>query len=109
MSTIEQYRGPSYGRGIARQTARGLALIEGRTATDIARVEARADIQAAQVEAMAAVTQRGLQGVAFISQVEQQLAQTVPLAASRLQAVADIGALGISQVVMDSANKLRRI
>jgi hypothetical protein len=85
-----------------------MARIDGSASLDIARVEARADIQSAQVEAMAAVTQRGLQGVAFISQVEQQLAQAVPLAASRLQAIADLGALGISQVVMDTANKLRR-
>lgn len=109
MSNIEQYRTTSVTRGISRQVGRSLARIEGNTSLDIARVEARADIQNAQVEAMAAVTQRGLQGVAFISQVEQQLSQTVPLAASRLQGIADIGALGISQVVMDTANKLRRI
>ena len=58
---------------------------------------------------MAAVTQRGLQGVAFISQVEGQLGQTVPLAVTRLQAIADIGALGVGQIVMDTANKLRRL
>lgn len=109
MSSIEQYRSVGVSRGLTRQVGRGLARIEGSTAVDIARVQAREDIQNAQVEAMASVTQRGLQGVAFISQVEQQLAQAVPLAASRLQAVADIGALGISQVVMDTANKLRRI
>lgn len=109
MSSIEQYRGAAVSRGVTRQTGRVLARIEGGTSVEIARVESRADIQAAQVDAMTAVTQRGLQGVAFISQVEQQLAQTVPLAVSRLQAVGDIGALAISQVVMETANKLRRI
>jgi hypothetical protein len=105
-SSIEQYRG---GTGVSRRTGRTLSQIESRTCTEIARVEGRADIQAAQVDAMAAVTQRGLQGVAFISQVEGQLGQTVPLAVSRLQAVADIGALGVGQIVMDTANKLRRV
>lgn len=109
MSSIEQYRAAGITRSYTRQVGRGLARIDGNTSLDVARVQSREDIQNAQVEAMASVTQRGLQGVTFISQVEQQLAQTVPLAASRLQAVADIGALGISQVVMDTANKLRRI
>ena len=109
MSNIEQYRGASVNRGLTRQVGRGLARIDGNASMDIARVQAREDIQNAQVEAMASVTQRGLQGVAFVSQVEQQLAQAVPLAASRLQGIANIGALGISQVVMDTANKLRRI
>ena len=109
MSNIEQYRSAGISRTTSRQLGRALSRIDGNASLDIARVEARADIQNAQVEAMAAVTQRGLQGVAFISQVEQQLAQTVPLAASRLQAIGDIGALGISQVVMDTTNKLRRI
>jgi len=109
MSNIEQYRAASVSGGFTRQVGRCIARIEGSASLDIARVEARADIQAVQVDAMSAVTQRGLQGVAFISQVEQQLAQTVPLAASRLQAVADVGALGVTQVIMDTANKLRRI
>lgn len=109
MSNIEQYRGTTASRGISRQIGRGLARIDAHASMDIARVQAREDIQNAQVEAMASVTQRGLQGVAFVAQVEQQLGQSVPMAVSRLQAIADIGALGISQVVMDTANKLRRI
>jgi hypothetical protein len=109
MGNIDIYPSAAGGRAVSRQVGRALNRVEGGASIDIARVEARADIQAAQVDAMTAVTQRGLQGVAFISQVEQQLAQVVPLAASRLQAIADIGALGLSQVVMDTANKLRRI
>jgi len=109
MSNIERYRGGTVSRAVNRQVGRGLDRIDGHASLDVARVQAREDIQNAQVDALSSVTQRGLQGVAFISQVEQQLAQVVPLAASRLQAIADIGALGLSQVVMDTANKLRRI
>ena len=109
MNDIVQFQGPTTNRAVARQVGRALSRIEGSTSIEIGRVEARADIQTAQVDAMTAVTQRGLQGVAFISQIEQQLAQAVPLAATRLQGIADIGALGLSQVVMDTANKLRRI
>jgi hypothetical protein len=93
---------------LQRRTSSGLAAIQSGTELAVGRVQQCEDIQNSQVEAMASVTQRGLQGVAFISQIEQQLAQTVPLAAARLQAIGDIGTLGISQVVMDTANKLRR-
>lgn len=109
MSNLEQYRSASVSRGVTRRIGRGLARIDGDTTLAIAQMEARHDIQNAQVEAMASVTQHALQGVAFISQVEQQLAQAVPIAATRLQAIGDVGALGISQVVMDTACKLRRI
>lgn len=110
MNGIQHYDGGiGSNRGVARQVGRTLSRIEGSASIDIARVEARAEIQAAQVDAMTAVTQRALQGAAFISQVEQQLVQTVPLAASRLQAIGDIGTLGLTQIVMDAANKLRRI
>lgn len=98
------YGGPSRDR----RTAHALDCVNRSTSLAIAHIQAREDIQAAAVEALVSVTQRGLQGVAFISQVEQQLAQVVPVAAPRLQGIADIGALGISQVIMQSANKLRR-
>jgi hypothetical protein len=49
-----------------------------------------------------------MQGVAFVSQLEQCLGQTVPLAAIRLQAVGDVTTLAFTQVVTDTANKLRR-
>lgn len=108
MSNIELYSAGG-SRSVSRQVGRLLANIEGRTSTKVAQVEALADIQAAQVDALSAVTQRGLQGAAFISQVEGMLGQTVPLAVTRLQAIADVGSLGLTQVVMDTANKLRRI
>ena len=107
MSSVEKFG--SGVRGVTRRTGNALAQIEGCAHIGVARVEARAEIQAAQIDAVSAVTQRGLQGAAFISQVEQQLALAVPLAASRLQAIGDIGTLGLTQVVMDTANKLRRI
>lgn len=106
MGSLERYGASA---AVSRRTSRVLDGIASSTEIAVARVHQREDIQNAQVEAMASVTQRGLQGAAFISQVEQQLAQTVPLATSRLQAIADIGSLGISQIVMDTANKLRRI
>ncbi|SDI90193.1 hypothetical protein SAMN05444157_0715 [Frankineae bacterium MT45] len=109
MSSIEQYRGAGASFGLSRQVDRGLARIQGGTSLAVAKIEAQAEVNATKVDAMAAVTQRGLQGVAFMTQVEQQLAQAVPLAASRLQGLADIGALGMSQIIMDTATDLRRL
>lgn len=108
MSTLEHYPRGSGSRNLTRHVGRDLTRIEANTSVALAHLRACEDVQMAQVEAMAAVTQRGLQAVAFISQVEQQLAQAIPLAGPRLQAVSDIGALGISQVVMDTANSVRR-
>lgn len=107
MSNIEVYE--SSNRGVSRRTGRALQHMGDHTSVQIARVESRADIQTAQVDAVAAVTQRAMQGVAFISQMEGQLGQAVPLAVTRLQAVGDLAALAMGQVITDTVTKLRRI
>ena len=109
MGSLEQYGTGALAGGLPRRAGRAVTQVRGVTSVALAQVEAKAEIQAAKVDAVSLVTQRALQGVAFVSQVEQQLAQAVPLAASRLQAIGDIGALGLSQIVMDTANDLRRI
>jgi hypothetical protein len=43
-----------------------------------------------------------------VTQMEQQLAQAVPLAASRLQAIGDLHALASGQIVTDTVMQLRR-
>lgn len=106
--TIEHYSNPMGGLS-RRRIGHELTQISCGVGVATARVQAREDIQNAQVEAMASVTQRALQGVAFVTQVEQQLAQAVPMSATRLQAIGDIGTLGMSQIVVDTANKLRRM
>jgi hypothetical protein len=93
---------------LSRQVERSLARLQAGAVVQVAQVDSRATVQAAQVDAVAAVAQRALQNVAFVTQVEQQLAQAVPLAASRLQAIGDLGTLAMSQVVTDTATQLRR-
>ena len=92
-----------------RYEAKALTRINSGCNIATARTEAAGEVQVAKIDVMSGVTQRGLQGVAFLTQVEQQLAQVVPLAASRLQAIADIGTLGLTEIVMDTANDLRQI
>lgn len=103
MSTIELY-----GLGLRKgQIGRALTRLDVRTSLDAARTLAHAEVTGAQMDAVAALAQRAMQGVAFVSQVEQQLGQTVPLAVTRLQAIGDLAALGMGQILADTATQVR--
>jgi hypothetical protein len=93
---------------LSRQVDRSLARLQASTIVQVAQVDSRATVQAAQVDAVAAVAQRAMQNVAFVTQIEQQLGAAVPLAVSRLQAIGDLSTLAMSQVVTDTAARLRR-
>ena len=58
-------------------------------------------------QAMAYIGRQGLQAVALMSELEGKLGQLCPLAVSRLQAVADMTALSVAEVVADSGRRLR--
>jgi len=105
MSRIEPYQ--AGGRAVSTRVGRALARLDGQTSFQVARANAQADVKAAEVDAVAAVAQRAMQGVAFVSQVEQQLGQAVPLAVTRLQAIGDVAAMSLAQVVVDAANGVR--
>jgi len=109
MSCIDRYSsGGLTSPLLSRQVDRSLARLRAGTVVQVARVDSRATVQAAQVDAVAAVAQRALQNVAFVTQIEQQLGQAVPMAVSRLQAIGDLSTLAMSQVVTDTATQLRR-
>ena len=108
MTSIERYRATGTGLAQSRQLGRALTRIEDNTAIQVAQVDALADIQSAQVDAVAGVAERAMVNTAVVSQMEQTLGQTVPLAVSRLQAVGDVTALAMCQVVTDTVTKLRR-
>ena len=108
-SSIEQYRGGALTRGVSRQVARTLAHIEGGASVDIARVEARADIETAKVNAGVGVTQHALAGAQYLTNLEMALAEQTPAAMARLKQIGDVGNLLLSQIVLDTGTKLRRI
>jgi hypothetical protein len=89
------------------RSGRALARIDQGRRVAIAEADAVADIQAVKVDGLAYVGKVALQDTALLSQLEQQLAQLVPMATSRLQAIADITALGMAEVVTDTVRKLR--
>lgn len=104
MSSIDIY---IPGSMATRQAGRSLTRINCQAAIEIAQVRAQAAVQAAKAEAIGGVGQRAMQEIAFVSQIEQQFGQAVPLAVTRLQAIGDLTALAIGMVVNDTAARLR--
>src|SRR2546430_1791201 len=86
----------------SRRLTRSLDNLEAGTRMEIARIEAAADVQATRADAVTHVGKRAMRDVALLTQLEQQLALMVPLAASRLQAIGDITALSLAEVVNDT-------
>ncbi len=85
-------------REVARLTA----------ATELATLEvgAAAVIEQVRLDAIDAVASRAMQGVSLVTQLEGQLAQAVPLAASRLQAIGDMHALTVAGEVASLSRRL---
>jgi len=110
MSTLDHYTGRNlaFSPGHARRLGRGLSRLEAQSALDTTRVDAVAELQAVKVEAAAQVAGRAMQAIAVVTQLEQHLTQTVPLAASRLQAIGDLAALAAADIVADTTWKLKR-
>lgn len=105
MSAIEPYR-PTPIDNI--RVGKSLSRLAAKTGLTIAGTEAKAEIEAALIDGIAYVGQRAMQNVALLTQVEQQLATTVPLAASRLQAIGDMTALGMADVLAGTVRRLGR-
>ena len=89
-----------------RDFARSLNDLDARRQLRVAQIEAAADIQALKVDAVVYVGKRAMHNVAMLSQLEGQLATLVPLATSRLQAIGDMTALAITDVVSDTLRRL---
>lgn len=92
MSQIQPYSSGSSPALFSRQS-RDVARIVNRSELAVIKTAAAAHEADARLDAIDHIAGRAMQGVAMVSQLEQQLAQTVPIAASRLQAVGDIHAL----------------
>ena len=86
---------------------RQLARITDSTVIEVARGAAIAEIESGKLDALQQIAGRAMQGVAMVSQLEQQLAQVVPIATSRLQAIGDLHALATAEVVSSAPRRLR--
>jgi hypothetical protein len=103
---------PRNARGIAprasRYTGRALARIDSQTELGLAQIEAQAELQVGKVQAVGYVCKRAMHEVAMVSQLEQQLATLVPMATARLQAMGDMAALDMADVVGDTVRRVSR-
>lgn len=91
----------------ARRMGRELERIDAGTQLGVARIDQATELQAARIGAVGYVGKRALHEVALVSQTEQQLAALVPIAAGRLQAIGDMTALSLADVVSDTIRKVR--
>ena len=91
----------------SRRMARELERVEAGTQLGVARIDQAAELQAVRIQAVGYVGKRALHEVALVSQTEQQLAALVPIAAGRLQAIGDMTALSLADVVSDTLRKVR--
>jgi len=88
--------------------SRSVSRIQAQAQVGLARVAQQAALHVIRVEAVACVTRRAMFETALVTQAEQSLATLVPMAAGRLQAIADVGVLGIAEVVADMARAVIR-
>ena len=109
MSDIQPYGSPMSQMATSSSSSRqGRAISKVVRGAELAVVKtaAAAHIETARLDAIDTVTSRALQGVALVSQMEQQLAKSVPIAASRLQAIGDMNALTMVNEIASFARRL---
>ncbi len=102
-SGLDRYQGG----GINPFQSRQLSRLKSGTELELARMESRAEIEATRASAVAYVGKRAMQEVTMVSQLEAQLATLCPMAVSRLQAIGDLTAMAMAEVVVDAARRLR--
>jgi len=95
-------------RGGERSVDRFTARVSANARKELVVMEAEADLQVARVQAVGHVGQQAMQSVAMVSQLEGQLAELVPLATTRLQAIADMTALATAEVVAGTLKRISR-
>ena len=93
-------------KALQRHMSRTVNSLAIQKEVGMARIETQAQIEAARVHAVGYVGSQALHAVAMLSQLEVQLAQTVPAATTRLQGLADMTALALADVVANSARRL---
>ena len=91
----------------SRLTRRAVGVVRHNGVVEATRIETNAELQALRVQGVGYVAKTAMQEVAMVSQLEQQLAQLVPMATSRLQAIGDITAMAMAEVVSETGRRLR--
>ncbi|HJQ00850.1 MAG TPA: hypothetical protein VJ851_04560 [Jatrophihabitans sp.] len=109
MNSPQRFYGTTPTQQVSRKLARWLDELDEGTELRVAMARSCGDVGCAKVDAVLTVGQRGMQGVALLSEFEQLLAQTIPLATARLQGLGDLTTLSVGQIVTDTVDALRRL
>lgn len=107
-SELSMYRQGLFGLGEVKSSRRQLSRLELRAREQQIAVELVADLQAARIHGVAYVTKQALQDAALISEVEGQLGQLIPDARGRLAGIADVGCLGMAELVAETTRRVSR-
>lgn len=94
---------------LSRQDRNRLAALDAETTHKLARIDAEVEIQQESIRAVNHVGTAALIATAQLSQAEVALAQMAPHASGRLAAIADLVALQSAEVVVDTAQRIRRV
>jgi len=106
MSQIQPY-GPGASPAAFSRQSREIARVVNRSEVAVIKTAAAAHEADARLDAIDHIAGRAMQGVAMVGQLEQQLAQLVPLGTSRLQAVSDMHALLSVNELADFRRRLK--
>lgn len=104
---MNEIQRPTTGYGVSRRTGRQLHDLSEHTLLDIAGISAVADRQTAAVAAMTSVGAAGVHSVSVVAQIAQAAELLSPNAAAEINMVRTAVAMGVSQIVIDTANKVR--
>lgn len=106
MSSMVRSNGSFAARG-SRAVGRELSRLDGRGRLEMARIDQEADLQAERLSALAYVGKRAMHEVTMLSQLEVELSALVPSATPRLQALGDMTALAMAEVVGETVRKVK--
>lgn len=106
MSELVQF-GSGLAKRESRQVSRELARLNAQGLVSLARINQQADLQAERVAAVGYVGKRAMHEVAMLSQLEVQLSMLVPSAIPRLQALGDLSALAMADVVSETVRRVK--
>ena len=112
---VRSYQGGASGGGGSRAVARrtqksvgdSLAIMGGRHVLDVARIRAEEDLQVERIHAVESITSEGVMSAAQIMSRARILMDMNPMDAGVIQSVAQLGCLGLAEIVSGSARRLR--
>jgi hypothetical protein len=94
-------------RRLERSVGNSLSLMSARHVLDVARVRAEEDLQVERIHAVESITSEGVMSAAQIMNRARILMDMNPMDAGIIQSVAQLGCLGLADIVSGSAGKLR--